>query len=100
MELTKMDSELCNLEASPASLLQPALRQTGDAERSGQFRAAHAGVVDRGPGIEEARACERPHDHRLEPRVPDQTRGRVERRGVVARERDPDAVSGAMRLRL
>ena len=70
-----------------------------DAERPGEVRAAHAGVVDRRPRIEGDRARERANDDRLEPRVADETRGGVERRGVVARERDADAVSGAMRLR-
>ena len=61
--------------------------------------AAHAGVVDRRARIEEARAGERADDDRLDP-ASRTRRAAVERRGVVARERDADAVSGAMRLRL
>ena len=50
------------VRGSGRSLLQRGLRRAGDAERLGQVRAAHAGVVDRGPGIERDRAGERPGD--------------------------------------
>src|ERR1043165_6632550 len=70
----------------------------GGIERLAQLGRGEELGVDRRADVELAGACQAADDDRLEAGVADQPLRDLERRGVVARERDPDQRRLAMRL--